>query len=50
MQPTIYSFLDNLAWFGNGKFSLLIREYWQLEVNVFSSSPKISDLIKNNLF
>ena len=28
MQENIYVFLDNLAEFGNGKFSLLIREYW----------------------
>ena len=23
----IYGFLDNLIWIGNGKFSLLLREY-----------------------
>ena len=43
-------FLDNLAELGNGKFSLLIREYSELAVNVLSRTPKISDLIKNNLF
>ena len=23
----VYGFLDNLIWIGNGKFSLLLREY-----------------------
>ena len=50
MPPKIYGFLDNLAEFGNGTFSLLIREYSQLAVNVLWSSHEISDLIKNNLF
>ena len=50
MPEKIYGFLDNLAEFGNGTFFLLIREYSQLAVNVSSSSPEISDLIKNNLF
>ena len=50
MQQKILGFLDNLAEFGNGTFSLLIREHSQLAVNVLSSSPKISDLFKNNLF
>ena len=50
MQQKIYVFLDNLAEFGNGKFSLLIWEYSQLAVNVLSRSPKISDLIKNSFF
>ena len=27
MQEKIYGFLDNLVWIGNGKFSLLLREY-----------------------
>ena len=43
-------FLDNLICIGNGKFSLLIREYSQLAGNVLSSSAKISDLIKTNFF
>ena len=50
MPEKIDGFLDNLAEFGNGTFFLLIREYSQLAVNVSSSSPEISDLIKNNLF
>ena len=50
VQQRFYGFLDNLAEFGNGKLSLLIREYSQLAVNVLSTSPKISDLFKNNLF
>ena len=33
MQQKIYDFLDNLIWIGNGKFSLLLREYSQLAVN-----------------
>ena len=43
-------FLDNLIWIGNGKFSLLLPEYSYLEVKVLTSSPKISDLIKNSFF
>ena len=27
MQEKNYGFLDNLIWIGNGKFSLLLREY-----------------------
>ena len=27
MQQKINGFLDNLIWIGNGKFSLLLREY-----------------------
>ena len=27
MQQKVYGFLDNLIWIGNGKFSLLLREY-----------------------
>ena len=50
MPQKIYGFLDNLAEFGNAIFSLLIREYSQLAVNVLSSSPKFSYLIKNNIF
>ena len=43
-------FLDNLIWIGNGKFSLLLPEYSYLAVKVLTSSPKISDLIKNSFF
>ena len=50
MQQKISSFLKNLIWIGNGKFSLLIREYSQLAGNLLSSSPKISDPIKENFF
>ena len=46
----IFGFLDNMISIGNVKLSLLIREYSQLAGNVLSSSPKISDLIKNNFF
>ena len=44
----IYGFLDNLIWFGNGKFSLLLREYSELAVNMLTSSRKMWDLIKKN--
>ena len=50
MEQKIYGFIDNLIWIGNDKFSLLLREYSQLGVNVLKSSPKISDLIKNSFF
>ena len=39
-----------MSWIGNDKLSLLLPEYSQLAVNVLTSSPKISDLIKNNFF
>ena len=39
-------FLDNLILIANGKFSLLLREYSQLVIDVLASSPKISDLTK----
>ena len=44
----VYVFLDNLIWSGNGKFSLLLREYSWFQGNLLSSTPKISDLIENN--
>ena len=50
MPQKNHDFLDSLIYVGNGKFSLLIREYWQFGVNVLSSSPKISDPIENNFF
>ena len=50
MQQEIYGLLDKLVEFGNVKFSLLLREYLQFAVNVLSSSPKSSDVIKNNIF
>ena len=27
MQENVFSFLNNYIWIGNGKFSLLLREY-----------------------
>ena len=50
MEQKVDDFLDDLIWIGNGKFSLLLREYSQLGFNVLTSSSKISDLIKNNFF
>ena len=50
MQQKIFRFLDNCIYISDGKFSLLLREYSQLGVNVLTSSSKISDLIKNNFF
>ena len=47
-SKNFYRFSDTLIWIGNGKFSLLLREYSQLAVNVLTSSPKKSDLNKNN--
>ena len=44
----IYGFLDNFIWVGNGKFSLLLREYSFLAVNLLTNSAEISDLIENN--
>ena len=50
MQNKLYSFLDIFIWNVNGKIYLLLREYSLLAVNVLTSSPKTSDLIKNNFF
>ena len=48
IRQKIDGFSDNLIEVDHGKFSLLIREYSLLAVNVFSSSFKISDFNKNN--
>ena len=50
MEKKLYCFLDNLIWIGNDKLSLLLLEYKYLPVNLLSSSPQISDLIKYNFF
>ena len=42
-----YGFLNNLIRIGDGKFSPLLRELSQLPLNVLTSSPKVSYLIKN---
>ena len=36
MQQKVYGFLDNLIWIDNSKFSLLLREYSQLAVNLLT--------------
>ena len=41
-------FSDNFIGIGSVKFSLLLREYSLLAVNVLKRSPKISDLTKND--
>ena len=51
----IYGFLDNLIWIGNGNFSLLLREYSQLAVNVliaYSSNSAARKLywLQNNWY
>ena len=46
----VYGFFYNWNLIGNGKFSLLLGEYQQLAVNVLTSGPKMSYLIKNNFF
>ena len=46
MGQKVYGLLDDLIFIGKGQFSLLLREYLYLAVNVLTSSPKISDLIK----
>ena len=40
MQQKIDGFLDNLIWIGNGKFSLLLREYSLLAVNVLKANSR----------
>ena len=50
LKQKIYDFSDSLIYVGNGKFSLLIREYSQLRVSVLSSCPKISDPIETKFF
>ena len=46
----VFTFLDNCICVGNAKFSLLWGAYSQSAVNVLTSSPKISDLTKNDFF
>ena len=50
MHLKTYCLLDNLIRIRNGKFSLLLHQYSYLGVNMLTSSPKISDVIKNNFF
>ena len=50
MQKKVYGFLDDLILIGKGHFSLFLRVYLYLAVNMLTSSPKISDLNKNNFF
>ena len=50
IQQKVVGILGNCIWIGNGKLSLLLRVYSQLAVNVLTTSPKIPDLIKNNIF
>ena len=50
MSQKIDGFSDNLIYVGNGKFSLLIREYAKLAVKVWSSSLKLFESNKNNFF
>ena len=45
-----YGFLDSLIWTSDCQFSLLLREYTQLAVNVLISNPEISELVKVNFF
>ena len=50
MSQKNYVFFDNLISIGLGKFSLFLREYWELAANLLSTIPKILDLIKNKFF
>ena len=47
-RQKIYDISDNLIWIGISKFSLLLQEYSKLAVNVLTSSPDSSDLMKKN--
>ena len=49
-QQNVFGFLDSCIWIGNGKFSLLWREYSSPAVNMLTSNLEISDLSKNNFF
>ena len=46
----MFEFSDNFIWIGGSDFSLLLRDYMQLAVNVLTSSPKISELTKSAFF
>ena len=48
LQRKLDNFLEKLICIGNCNCFLLLREYLKMVVNVLRSSPKISDLIKNN--
>ena len=50
MERKVYGFLDNLILTCNGKFSLLLRKYSLLAVNLLTRSHKISESFKNNFF
>ena len=49
-QQNVFGFLDSCIWIGNGKFSLLWREYSSPAVNMLTSNLEISDLSKNDFF
>ena len=50
ISENVFSFEDNCIVTGSGKLSALVREYMYLAVNVLTSSPKISDMTKNDFF
>ena len=47
-QQNVFGFLVNCVWIGKDKPHLLGQEYSPSAVNVLTSSPKISDLTKND--
>ena len=50
ISQKVYSFFDNVIWVGNGRLSLLPREYSRLTVRLLTSSPKIWYLIIKKFF
>ena len=48
MQEKAFGFLGNWLRIRTGKLSLLLRDNSKLALNMLRSSPKISDLIRNN--
>ena len=50
VSQKVSGFFDNVIWGGNGKLSLLLREYSRLTVRLLTSSTKIWDLSKKKKF
>ena len=46
----VFIFQNNFVSFGSEKLSVLLPQYWQVEVIVLSRSPKVSDGSENDFF
>ena len=46
-EENIFNFQDNCISTGSDNLSVLLREYWQLAVNLLTRSPKFLDVTKS---